>query len=753
MLQHPRIPILVSFGILCALSAYFLFQIKFSFDFEQFFPQGDPDLEFFKEFIEDFEGDDSFMLVAVERKDGVFEQSFLERFHDLSIRAKQLPHVLESQSLTKFSYPVKTPFGVTTLPAIHIDQPEKYERDKARILEDERFVYNLINPDATALTVFLKTEDGVDLDMSETLMTSLDSLVESYDFEAHHYIGRAYFQRELVEMQQREVIKSSLISAVLVMLVMFWLYRRFWGIFIALLSIGVGMLLFFGLLSALGRELSAMAALYPVLMIIVGTSDVVHIMTKYIDELRKGLTKRAAIQVTLREIGLATLLTSTTTAIGFLTLLTSRIGPIRDFGINSAIGVMIAYLTVLTFTTALLSLFEKEQLIKLGRGQAFWDRSMRTTDSWVRRNARAIGLGAAVVTVLTFVGIAQISTNYTIINNLPRGEKITEDFRFFERNFTGFRPFEIAVLAQGDSKVTDYEVMRQTAELEDYLKRFPQLRATTSATAVYKSLHRMYNGNQAAAYTFPPDERTFEKYDRFAKRVPQLSTNLLVSEDGEKARITSRILDFGADSIKVIGREIDAWVAANTDSTQVTFKQTGTGLIIDKNSEYVRRSLLQGLGLAILIVSLLMALLFRNWRMLLISIVPNIFPLLLAGALLGYLGIELEGGTSIVFAVIFGIAVDDTIHFLSKFKLAYGKGLSVDEAIHVTFMETGKAIVLTTILLFFGFLVMLFSVHPPSVTVGLLISLTLFSAVFADLLLIPPLLRWLYKGERKAVVA
>lgn len=138
-----------------------------------------------------------------------------------------------------------------------------------------------------------------------------------------------------------------------------------------------------------------------------------------------------------------------------------------------------------------------------------------------------------------------------------------------------------------------------------------------------------------------------------------------------------------------------------------------------------------------------MALLFKNWKMLMISLIPNVFPLLVAGALLGYLGIDLEAGVSIVFAVIFGIAVDDTIHFLSKYKLALHNYHNTEEALSVTFAETGKAICLTSIILFFGFLIMLFSIHPPSVTIGLLISITLLSALFSDLLLIPVMVRCL----------
>jgi predicted RND superfamily exporter protein len=224
---------------------------------------------------------------------------------------------------------------------------------------------------------------------------------------------------------------------------------------------------------------------------------------------------------------------------------------------------------------------------------------------------------------------------------------------------------------------------------------------------------------------------------------PYQETKVLVSQDGNKARISARIKDIGADHIKSISDSIQSWINTHTNPNIATFRQTGTGLIIDKNTEYVRKNLIEGLGLAIIIVGILMALLFKNWKMLMISLIPNVFPLLVAGALLGYLGIDLEAGVSIVFAVIFGIAVDDTIHFLSKYKLALHNYHNTEEALSVTFAETGKAICLTSIILFFGFLIMLFSIHPPSVTIGLLISITLLSALFSDLLLIPVMVRWL----------
>lgn len=739
-----RIAIIALFLLLAGGSAYFVSQLKFAFDFEQFFPKGDPDLEVFRKFTEEFETDDNFMLIALRRDSGAFEQNFLRQVHDLTLKSRELPHVLETQSLTKFGYPLKTPFGITTIPAIHIDEPERYDQDRERLINDERFVYNLISPDGNTLVIYLKMINSIQLPEAREFMTALDELMTQYDFEEFHYLGRPYFQQELVDMQKREITVSTIVSGILVTVILFFIFRRFWGVVLALFSIGLGMLLFLGLLGATGRELNAMSALYPVLMVIVGTSDVIHIMTKYIDELRKGQTRQKAIIITIREIGLATLLTSITTAIGFCTLLTSRVEPIRDFGLNAAAGVLIAYVTVILFTTSVLSFFRTDQIVKLGKGQQFWDRLLNRTYQFTIDRRRQIAWGTLAVILISAIGISQITTNYSIINNMPLGSRITEDFTFFERELTGFRPMEFAVYAQEPYLATDFEVIKEIDKIEDYLHQYDGIRAISSITAVYKSINQMNANNRPEAYKLPDSEQRFNQYKRLIEKVPKMDTNVLLSKDREKARITSRILDMGSDTIKQMGQRIDRWIGSNTDSAVIKVNRTGTGLIIDKNAEYIRRNLLQGLGVAILIISGLMALLFKNWRMLIISLVPNLFPLILAGALLGYLGIELEAGISIVFAVIFGIAVDDTIHFLSKYKLARLKGLEREAAIQITFRETGKAIILTSIILFFGFMVMLFSIHPPSVTIGLLISLTLLSAVLSDLLLIPLLIRWLY---------
>jgi len=736
-----RKPIIVLFILLTLGGAFFATQLKFTFSFEQFFPEGDDDLAFFQEFISDFETDDNFLLVAIENKEGVFDSSFLEQFHQFSLDCKSLPHVISSQSLTQVKYPLKTPFGVTTIPAIHINDPSKYEQDKRIILEDERFRETFINSDVTSLTVTIKNIESIGLQESEELVTAIYEKLDQYNFDDYHLLGRAYFSKELVEMQLYEIIITSLISGLLILLVMFLIYKKPWVVFLGLISIGMGLVIFLGALGLLGRELNIMSALYPVLMLIVGTSDVIHIMTKYLDELKKGKLQDDAMWITIKEVGLATLLTSVTTAVGFLTLMSSRIYPIRDFGINAGIGVIIAYIVVILFTTACLSLCKKSQLLKLEKETGRWDRLMEKGYQFTIRESKSILAVTFIITIACFYGMTLISTNYKIESNLPRTGKVTEDFKYFEKNYGGFRPLEFAIQTQGNVKADDYVVQAEINKLENHIRSTGSFNSIVSPTMLQKSIERMNGRNKASAYVFPSSEKQYLKNQKLIEKIPNIGSNILLNKDKTKARLSTRLLDIGADNIRNLGVEMDSWIAKNIDTSLMSVKRTGSGILVDKNAFYVRESLMKGLSIALVIISLLMGFLFRDFKMLLISIIPNVFPLFFAAGLMGYFGIEMEAGVAIVFAIIFGIAVDDTIHFLSKFKLSLSAGKSVEESIHITFKETGKAICLTSVILFFGFMIMLFSNNPPSVNIGFLISITLVSAVACDLLLLPILIR------------
>jgi len=736
-----RSVIISLFFVLAIVSTYFSTQLKFSFSFEQFFPKGDPDLEFYKNFTKDFEADDNFLLIAVKHHPTVFDSAFLSEFHTLSLQLRDIPLITKVQSLTQVEYPVRTPFGYTMIPLIHLESPWLYQSDRTAILKDERFVYNLIDSSATSLVIAAKTKENLGIGESRKLTDAIDSLINNYGLQERTYIlGRAYFQRELIDFQKREMLMAFLASIILVTIILVLIYRKPIGIIISLGSIALGLLLFLGYLGIMGIELNAVSALFPVIMLIVGSSDVIHIFSKYVDELNAGKEKTEAMRITIREIGLATFMTSFTTAIGFASLMTSRLQTISEFGWNAAIGVMIAYITVLFFTTSVLSLFEKDQIIRQNYHQSSWKSLLEKIYIVNATKQRLIYVCTFGMIILFFIGILQISTNYSIENNLPKGAKVTRDFKFFEKYYAGFRPLEFAITSKTDDKADDYKILQEVDKLEEKIKSTGVIKSSVSLATIYRSMNKMNHANNDSAYLFPDNEEDFYASKNLMEKALKEETNILVSEGRDKTRISSRITDIGADKIKLLGKELDEWVNTNLDTNLVSVKRTGTGLILDKNSEYVTLNLIQGLGLSLVIISVLMGFLFRSFKMLIVALIPNLLPLLFAAAMLGYFGIELEAGVAIMFTIIFGIAVDDTIHFLTRYKLCKDEGMPVSLAVKQTIHETGKAIIFTSIILFFGFFIMIFSVNPPTFTVGILISVTLISAVICDLLLLPALI-------------
>jgi uncharacterized protein len=729
------------FIVLSIMSGYYSTQLKFSFSFEQFFPKGDPDLEYYKNFTKDFEADDNFLLIAVENQPTVFDSSFLADFHDLSLRLRNIPLITKVQSLTMIESPVRTPFGYSAIPLIHMDNPSLYQNDKEAILKDERFVYNLIDSAGTSLVILAKTKENIDIKESRVLTDAVDSLLLKYPFkEKTHILGRAYFQRELIDFQKREMLLAFISSIILVSLIMVVIYRKPVGIIISLGSIALGLLLFTGYLGFMGVELNAISALFPVIMLIVGSSDVIHIFSKYVDELNTGKEKNEAMRITVKEIGLATFMTSFTTAIGFASLMTSRLQTISDFGWNAAIGVMIAYATVLLFTTSVLSMFDKDKIIRQNYHQSRWKDILEKIYQINSKKQTAIYTATIGLLVLFVFGIMQISTNYNIEDNLPRRAKVTEDFKYFEAKFAGFRPLEFAITSKTEEKADDYKILKEVDKLEEKIKSTGVIKSSVSLATMYRSLNKVNHANSDSAYLFPATEDEFYNFKRLIERVAGDEINVMVSSDKSKTRISSRVTDIGADSIKALGQELDLWVSNNIDTSLISVKRTGTGLILDKNAEYVTTNLLQGLMISMVLIAILMGFLFRSLRMLVIALIPNIIPLIFAAALLGFFSIELEAGVAIMFTIIFGIAVDDTIHFLTRYKLCIEAGMQKNVAVRQTIHETGKAIIFTTIILFFGFFIMIFSVNPPTFTVGILISITLVSALICDLLLLPALI-------------
>lgn len=735
------------FAFLASLAAWQATYIGFVYDLEQFFPANDEDVRYLRKFHNELERDDLFVLVAFENKPSIYDKDFLQRIHLYTLQLRKHPHIARVEGLTTYREVLKSPFGFSLRPILQINKPHTYSDDSLRIANNPDVWRQFVAVNHDALAVSVKTTHQLSQDETDALQAHLDSMAVAYHLDhAAHYGGVITTQSVFVKKIKSELLLFISLSVLLVTVVLWLLYRTIWGVVIPLVTVVLALVIFLGYLGITRQDFNIMSTMFPTLMLIFGMSDIIHLQSKYLDGLHKGLNQREAMLLSLKEIGLALWLTSLTTAIGFASLLASSTPAIRQFGVNAAMGVLIAFVVVVIFGSAALAFFNAAQLQRSKEGTLRWENFSLWLFRVNKQYPKQIVAVVISVIALSFVSLPFISTNSYLLGDIPERSRLRDDFKFFERSFSGIRPFEMAIEPQGNRSVFDAGVLRESLKLSNYLEQKHNIQSLYSPVKV---ISRYQQGTMADSSSDLPTDAT--ALADLSKRIRQGESRLFYkmwNEDATFGRFSGRIRDTGSDSLALQIAEITNWIAKNIRTEIVTFRPTGSVLLVDKNHEYLRKNLFYSLGFAFVLVAFIFAWLFKDWRMVLVSIIPNLIPMLVAGATLAITGIELKAVTSVIFTVSFGIAVDDTIHFLTRYKLQRQKGDSVEQAMRETFLVSAKAITITTILLVVGFISLVFSSFTGTYYVGILICVTLISAWLADIFIIPQLLYFFNPGSR-----
>lgn len=740
--------LLIVYAILIAICAFQALDLKFDHARSRFFPANDEDLEFTNYFFEEIELDDIYVLAALEFEEDVTQPRIVKLLDSLGGELEKQQLIVEVSSIANAKKLKKAGPSLYQVPVVRGNAAI----DSQYIAENPYLYKRLVSKDFKGAALLVKTKIIDNQEKADSVYFGIKKVLASAGAKSFHMGGFPVMQSVTVRELGNEMTFYVSLSGGLLLIILFVIYRSFWGLVVPFISLVGGTTFFFAYLQLSGQSLDLMSSLFPILMLIFLMADVVHLQTHYIDQLSDGLEPLTAMRNTVKEIGLALFLTSFTTAVGFGTLVTSRIEAIRHFGINASVGVLIAFFCVILFASSMLLFFRKEQLIKTRKARNGWERRINAIFYFNKQRYRLIAGVTVVALLVASYGIGQISTNAYIKGDIPNKAKLRSDFDYFEKQFGGVRAIELAILPQGNLVVNDPKVLKEVAELESYLVDSHAMNGLISPTLPYKILHEAYTRGRSK-YELPQDEATLKKYESLLAAGDVKNAKLVANESGTLGRISGRQLDQGSDFHEEQSYQIQEWVNKHIDQDVVQFKVTGTTLMYDRNHEYLRKSLFKSLGLAFIIVGILFAILFKDWRMVLISLVPNMVPLFLSAALMGFLNIKLQALTSIFFAISFGIAVDDTIHFLTRYKLERKKGMSVDKAIKSTLHISGKAIIITSIILVVSFISLTFSDFRGTYYIGVLVSITLFSAILADLFLLPQLLyglnRLILKSKRK----
>ncbi len=744
---------LTVFILLTAFLGYHLKDIRFDYNFENFFPSHDDETSFFYDYRDDFKSDNDFLLISIENEAGVFEPNFLKKVNDFSQKLGDVEYVENVLSITTESEQFIFPGGSTSSKR-YIDFTDfDAVRDSARIYKNDELINTFVSENGKAICIFIKHEDYLSKKKSDQLVKDVDKITKSLKLKNTRIAGRAVGQAYYINKMIFELSLFLGLSAFLIILFLYIAFKSIWGILIPQIVIVGSLIWIIGGMGLFDAPINIILTVLPSIMFVVCMSDVIHLVSKYLDALRVEKDTFTAIKVSVKEVGLATFLTSITTSIGFFSLYFVRVQPIQVFGVILGIGVLIAF--VLTFLTLpiLFYIFPgPKHVLSAEPKNHFWKSFLEKGFVFVMKRRKSILITSGIVLIVSFVGMLQVETNNFMMDDLKESEQMKQDFNFFDDNFGGIRPFELAIKVKGkDRNVWDKEIIQKLDSVETYLENEFGVTVKSSLVKILKTLNRSAHAGNADAHEIPSSNSKIRSFKRIIKVADKgRFVYGFIDSTEQKTRVSGTIPDLG----NVLAREkteaLFAFIKKNNLDQDIEFKVTGTGYLLDKNMRYLAVSLIKGLGISIILVALIIGFVYRSGRILIISIITNVLPLVVIAGYMGFTGVELKTSTSIIFTIAFGIAVDDTIHFLGKFKYELMKGKGKLYALKRSYLTTGKAMILTTLILSSGFLLLVFSSFLGTFYMGLLLCITFVVALVADLTLLPVLLLLFYKEKPKS---
>ena len=526
-------------------------------------------------------------------------------------------------------------------------------------------------------------------------------------------------------------------------LIFFFFFRSFRATIISIIVVLIGVMWTFGIIGLLEYEITVLTALIPPLIIVIGIPNCIFLINKYQHEVQKHGNKAKSLQRVITKIGNATLMTNVTTASGFATFIFTESKLLKEFGTVASLSILAIFIICLLVIPIIYSFMPMPKDKHLEHLNKRWINSfVDWMERMVKHRKINIYVTSLILLVTSIIGIYQIKISGSLIEDMPQKAAFFKDIRFFEEEFNGIMPLEIMLDTKRKKGVMKLATLKRMDELEDLIIETPELSKPISIVSLVKySKQAYYNGNPKYYQLPTSQENSFIlTYAKNSSSDVDLLKNF-VDSTGQYARITTFMKDIGIDKMDRIEENLHAKIDKVFPKDKYNVSLTGKAYLFQKGTKYLVNNLILSLSLAIILISLFMAYMFRSFRMIIISLIPNLIPLLITAGLMGYLGVPIKPSTILVFSIAFGISVDDTIHFLAKYRQELqANHWKIRKSVYAALRETGVSMFYTSIVLFFGFSVFIISNFGGTVALGALVSATLLFAMLANLLLLPSLL-------------
>ena len=726
--------------------------MQFTFTEANLLPDDHPENILYKSFTETF-GEEGNVIVIALQDSLFFTPQKRNAWRELNNKIKAFPEiemVLSTDNLQELIKDEKNEkLVLQEVPLSLATDSTSILKFKEKLFLELPFYKNLIfdiETNTLRSIVYMKSEIVNTAKRKDFIFDQFIPLIDSFEEETTsdiHISGMPYIRtlnaQNIVDEIGLFVLGASLITS----LIFFLFFRSFRATFISLFVVAIGVMWAFGILGWLGYEITVLTALIPPLIIVIGVPNCIFLINKYQLEIAKHNNQAKSLQRVIAKVGNATLMTNLTTASGFATFILTNSKILKEFGVVASVNIIsifILSLLIIPITYSLMAIPKKKHLKHLKNKSI--DYFVRWMENKVRKKRVNVYIFSLIGLIIGITGIYQIRISGSLIEDMPKSEEFFQDILFFDESFNGIVPVEIWIDSKRENGIVKPATLQRMNRLQKTIEEIPELAPPISVVnAVKFAKQAYYNGNPNYFSLPTSQENSFiYPYLKNANGNNQL-INGYVDTSGQFGRITTYMKDIKTERMERIESDLRQAMTKIFPKNRYGAEITGKALLFLKGTKYLIKNLILSLSLAILLIALFMAFLFRSFKMIIISLIPNLLPLIITAGVMGFTGIPLKPSTILVFSIAFGISVDDTIHFLAKYRQELiSNGWKINKAVFAALRETGISMFYTSIVLFFGFSVFMTSNFGGTQALGGLVAVTLLMAMLANLILLPSLL-------------
>lgn len=757
ILSRPRtwLAVVAALALFALIPAW---HIQADFNLEGFYPDDAETIVAYQRVAREFGRDDNLVIIAF-RHDSLFTVQHLLRIRKMAEDLQALPYLEEVRSIWSINEFVTEDGAlkarrylneeyVTSRLSGNMLPPGSareggLDRIRDRMLDDPFVQGTYLGSGGTATALYLRiSDDNNTFPNRRDLLSRMDEILESYRADYQLNIsGLPYFRTRYVETLNREILHYVSLASLLIIIILWLLFRTLLGVILPISIVWLTILFVTAILVLTGGFFEILSSTIAPILLCVGVADSVHMLSKYQDLRLDNRTREQSLRQMILILGTATLLTSVTTAIGFLTLMTSNVMPMRRFGVYTAAGVLIAFLITIFVLPSVLKLLRNATPVE-DKSRYFFRKIgsiLSSTHRMARLHHRKVVMITLLITVVFSLGISQLRINSRVFDDIGENSELIRQSRFMDKHLAPQFPLEIIVDTGREDGVYDPDLLQRIQQLQDHLMTYDEVEQSISFATLMSRIDHIMRGSSAG--TLPDSRPLIAQYDLLLEMTGGTTADGFNDFDNRQTRIIARAYDAGSYRINRMRNDLESFL---DDLFPVeTVLLTGSTILSADLTGNIVKALTWSIGLAFLFISLVMALLFRNAKLVLISLLPNLIPLLVTAGFMGFAGIDIRPSTAVIFTIAFGIAVDDSIHFLARFRMETLRGLPLDTAVKNTTIHTGRAIVLTSLILLVGFGVLGTSSFESNMLMGLLTCLTIITALVADLIFLPALIYWM----------